>query len=144
MPWTAVSSDKEWSYSGDPNASTLDKVRSLIGDVDENFPLLSDDEITACIGTETDITKMNIPAADACAAVVAKFSKYPHWGISGDITIRPQAVVTQYAALEKKLRSRGFVIGFGGLVDRRTGGRREKPFYEGQFDDVSYLSLIHI
>jgi hypothetical protein len=118
--------------------SLLDMVRFLIGDTDPNFPLISDDEIATCIGTKTDITRMYGPAADACAAIVARFSKYPQTGIAGDVKVDPKEVVAQFLALEKKLRSHDFVIGFGGLVCRRTGQIRRKPFYEGQFDDRSY------
>lgn len=34
-----------WTYSGDPSKSPLDAVRFLIGDTDENDPLLNDAEI---------------------------------------------------------------------------------------------------
>ena len=71
MTWTVTPTAKAWSYSGDPTASPLDTVRSLIGDIDENFPLLSDDEILAYIGDRTDLSQMNDPAADACDAIAA-------------------------------------------------------------------------
>lgn len=140
MTWTVTPTEKTWSYSGDPTASPLDEVRALIGDVDENFPLLSDDEINACIGSETG--SMDAPAATACDRIVARFSKYPQSAIAGDVTLNPQAIVTQYTALAKSLRMSGLNILAGGLADvdeDRLHRRRRKPFREGMFEDRESL-----
>lgn len=142
MAWTIGPTDKAWNYSGDPTTSPLDKVRSLIGDVDENFPLLSDDEINAFIGDETDLNQLDDSAALACDAIVARFSKYPQSAIAGDVTLNPQAIVTQYTALAKRLRMGGLAISAGGLAcDRpyRRERRRRKPFYEGMMEDREAL-----
>lgn len=40
-----------FSYSGDPSASQLDEARFLIGDTDENSPIMQDEEIQYIINT---------------------------------------------------------------------------------------------
>jgi hypothetical protein len=136
MTWTVTPTDKEWSYSGDPTASPLDKVRSLIGDIDESFPLLSDDEILAYIGDETDLALMNGPAADSCDAIAARFAKYPSTTVMGEVTLNPQSIVTTYLTLAKKLRLSSISISAGGLAtEERRGRYRRKPFYEGMMED---------
>ena len=136
MTWTVTPTAKAWSYSGDPTASPLDTVRSLIGDIDENFPLLSDDEILAYIGDRTDLSQMNDPAADACDAIAARFAKYPSSAVMGEVTLNPQSIVTTYLSLAKKLRLSSISISAGGLAteDQRRRHRR-KPFYEGMLED---------
>lgn len=61
-----------WSYSGDPTTSPLDQVRFLIGDTDENAPLLLDAEISFAI---TEEATPNAAAAYCCETLARKFAK---------------------------------------------------------------------
>lgn len=89
-----------------------DKVRLLIGDTDSTDPLLYDDEVDACIAYRqmtdddgADVTNIPAAAADAAAAIAAKFSRrfnFSEDGQSFDIAQR----VSHYLSLEQSLRSR--------------------------------------
>lgn len=89
-----------------------DRVRLLIGDTNEADPLLFDDEIEAILerrqveNPDGDLVA-NIPAAaaDACAAIAAKFSRNFNFAEDGqrfDIAQR----VGHYLSLEQSLRRR--------------------------------------
>lgn len=58
------------SYSGNPDASTLDQVRFLIQDTRDPF-LLSDAELNYCISRYTNAL---IAAASACDVLAARFT----------------------------------------------------------------------
>jgi hypothetical protein len=126
-----------WTYSGDPTDSPLDKVRSLIGDVDANYPLLSNEEIEAFIGTVSDLDLMESPAIDACHAIIAKFSKYSQ-GSLGDFSMSPADIIAHYTMLIQKLSTQGVTISAGGLATRHHHGGRRKPFFEGMLEDREY------
>lgn len=69
-----------WTYSGDPNASSIDAVRYIIGDTDETDQLLSDEEIQYSI----DVNGMTRHAAsEACRAIAAKFARLMNRSIGG-------------------------------------------------------------
>lgn len=73
-----------WSYSGDPSTTPKDKVRFLIGDTEQNDPLLQDEEINFALTlTSDDAAKA---AVKCCEAALAKVSK------SVDYEIGPESV----------------------------------------------------
>lgn len=90
----------------------VDRVRLAIGDADESDQLLSDDDLQVFIDarqieTTDGDTVTNIPAAaaDACAALAAKFARHFNFAEDGqrfDVSQR----VSQFLALETALRSR--------------------------------------
>lgn len=101
--------------------SDRDKVRLLVGDSDTDDLLLSDDEVDACIAyrkienTDGDLVT-NIPAAaaDAAAAIAAKFARNFNFAEDGqrfDVAQRHG----QYLALEQSLRARA-----GGVAEPST------------------------
>lgn len=62
-----------WTYSKDPSASKLDEVRFTIGDTDELYPLLQDEEITFTLTQEEEnVIKASIRC---CEAIIAKWTK---------------------------------------------------------------------
>lgn len=69
-----------WSYSGDPTVSQRDAVRFIIGDTDENDPLLQDAEIDYMITTHGTT---RIASAESCRAVAAKFARLMNRSIGG-------------------------------------------------------------
>lgn len=91
-----------------------DKVRMLIGDTDENDPLLYDDEVDACLAqravTDADAvggTTYNViaAAADCAGAIAAKFARQFNFSEDGQNFQRAQRV-GHYLSLEQSLRKR--------------------------------------
>jgi len=60
-----------WTYSGDPSTSEKDTIRFYLGDVDPNFPLLTDEEITFLNSEWADIYGAPLYTAAVAAEVVA-------------------------------------------------------------------------
>lgn len=92
--------------------SDLDNVRLLIGDTDENDPLLSDTEVEEFIARRQIENSdgefvANIPAAaaDAAGAIAAKFARQFNFAEDGQRFDRAQKH-GHYLALEEKLRRR--------------------------------------
>lgn len=97
-------------------STDLDRVRLLIGDTDTDDPILSDDEVENCIDyrqistVDGDITNVPAAAADAAAAIAAKFAREFNFAEDGQRFDRAQKYA-HYVALEQSLRSRAG--GFG-------------------------------
>ena len=91
--------------------SARDKVRLLVGDTNEDDPLLYDDELDAILAhrqvTVDDEAVHNIPAAaaDAAAAIAAKYSREFNFAEDGQRFDRAQKA-SHYLALERSLRAR--------------------------------------
>lgn len=88
-----------------------DRVRLLVGDTNEDDPLLYDDEIDAFIERQKvvmdDALVTNLPAAaaDAAGAIAAKFAREFNFAEDGQRFDRAQKV-GHYTALERTLRAR--------------------------------------
>lgn len=81
-----------WSYSGDPSASSLDKVRFLSGDTDTNNQQISNEEITFLLSEWN--SDAYIAASEACVAIAGKLTAKADMSRSvGDLSIS-----TQYGA----------------------------------------------
>lgn len=61
-----------WSYSGDPSSTPKDQLRFTIGDTIESDPLLTDEEILACVAQES--TELGA-AARCCEAIALKYAR---------------------------------------------------------------------
>lgn len=93
-----------WSYSGNPSASDLDKVRFLIGDTDTNNQLLSNEEITFLL-TEWN-NNAYVAASNAAYSLSAEFSGKSDFSRSvGDLSLSTQygAQAERYGSLAKRL-----------------------------------------
>jgi hypothetical protein len=98
-----------FTYGGKLNTVPRDWVRFLIGDTDiddESNQLLTDEELTALIGSETNQNSLYGIAADAADAIATKFRKYPPTRIGLLANIRPQEIVVQYERLANQLRNK--------------------------------------
>lgn len=62
-----------WSYSGDPELTTKDAVRFLIGDTDEDDQQVSDEEIAYLLTQTGD--SASLAAVTAAGALASKFSR---------------------------------------------------------------------
>jgi hypothetical protein len=92
-----------FSYSGDPSASDLDKVRFLIRDTDEATPKIQDEEILWAVSEMGDAYEA---ARACCESIAASFASKSNYSKSvGDLTISEQFhnQSTQYLALADRL-----------------------------------------
>jgi hypothetical protein len=102
-----------------------ERVRLLIGDTNEDDPLLYDDEIDEQLrySTVLDSTggtvsvNVQAAAADSAGAVAAKFARDFNFSEDGQSFERAQRV-GHYMALEQQLRNRsgGYAVSTGGTV----------------------------
>jgi hypothetical protein len=95
-----------------PHLTDLDHVRLLVGDTDVDDAILSDDEITAFIeyrqitnSDDEDVTNIPAAAADAAAAIAAKFARQFNFAEDGQRFDRAQKYA-HYVGLEQSLRRR--------------------------------------
>lgn len=89
-----------WSYSGDPSTSDKDMVRLLIGDVDEDDQLLSDEEIEAVLAVYTNI---HLASSVLAESISGMFSRLADKSI-GDYSISLSQMSEQYRLLADRLR----------------------------------------
>jgi hypothetical protein len=62
-----------WTYSGDPSSNPKDEVRYLIGDTEQDMPLLQDEEITYSLSKNNQVAR---DAALTCLrSIMAKVAK---------------------------------------------------------------------
>ena len=73
-----------FSYSGDPDSSSLDYVRDQIGDTDEDDPILTDEEINKAI---SDNSVLLLASANCARKIGARFSRKVTKNISGVMSI---------------------------------------------------------
>ncbi len=95
-----------WSYSGDPSASLLDKVRFFIGDTDHDAQQCSDAEINSVLADHG-----NEPYATAIVMVeglIAKYSRKVDKTI-GDLHISYSQMAGNYKTLLSQLKSRASI-----------------------------------
>lgn len=69
-----------WSYSGDPSASTKDAIRFIVGDTDSDDQLITDAEINYLIARHGTI---NRTASEAARSIAAKFARLMNRSIGG-------------------------------------------------------------
>jgi len=130
-----------WSYSGNPAASTLDKVRWLIGDTDTSDQQLSDEEINAALVVSGDDP---YTAAISCVeALIAKYSRKVTKSM-GDLSINYGDIVANYRSLLGDIRRRATLqlctpyAGGISISDKQTdeadSDRVQPSFYKGMHD----------
>jgi hypothetical protein len=102
-----------------------ERVRLLIGDTNEDDPILYDDEIQECIDYRSLVddsggtTSVNVlaAAADAAGAAAAKYARDFDFSEDGQNFQRAQRV-GHYMNLERELRNRsgGIAVSLGGTA----------------------------
>jgi hypothetical protein len=127
-----------WTYSGDPLDSELDEIRYLVGDIDENDPLVSNEEINYQIvrwkpvySTTESVEHgvMLIIASMTAEAVAAKFAREVSTSADG-VSIGANELQAKYEALALSLRDQYKQYGVGGGPD--VGG----VLYSDQLDST--------
>lgn len=61
-----------WSYSGDPSKSLVDKCRFMIGDTDEEQPIMQDEEIQFIVDTYPEENMMLYQLFSRAATLFAR------------------------------------------------------------------------
>ena len=126
------------TYSGDPEASSLDKVRFLIGDTNMADPQLSDEEILWLISSQGNIYNA---AAMACEQIVT-LGRLVDKKV-GDFEIRGASRARDLMSRARSLRLRGAssAVPYSGGISRSDKQGREQDsdrvrpaFHIGQFD----------
>ena len=100
-----------FTYSGDPSNSPLDECRFILGDTDENNPILRDEEINYIIaqsGDNTDLLRYTLFLQ--AATIFARAIKRSLGPQSEDPTTRLKFFEAQAAEYKRKLSARGLSI----------------------------------
>ena len=91
-----------FSYSENPSASKLDKLRFLIQDTDQSEPLFSDDELCYLI---EQFDSEERAAIEACYILIAKFSRHVDES-EGKQSIKASQIQLNYKALVRELENK--------------------------------------
>lgn len=93
-----------WTYSGNPGASEKDQVRFYVGDVDETFPLLTDEEISFLLNQWYDSYNGPLYVASIAAEVIAgRFAREVSVSADG-VSAQIGELQQRYDALASSLR----------------------------------------
>lgn len=103
----------QWTYSGDPAASTSDAVRFLVGDTDSARKLVDDREIAWAIAQSGN---QYISAALVCEALASKYARESDMSMGG-ISKSLSKLADSFAKRAEKLR--------------RQATKNVKPFFGG-------------
>ena len=132
---------REWSYSGNPATSILDKVQFLIGDTDSDDRQLSDLEINSVLADNADE-----PYATSIACIeglISKFSRRVTKSV-GDLSISYSEILKNYRDLLSGLKTKASIKlckpYAGGIsisdkqIDEGDSDRVQPSFYKGMHD----------
>ena len=100
-----------------PITTDLDKFRLELGDIDENDPLLNDDEAGYFI--EKHPTNLLLAVADAADALAARFAREFDFDTTSEKSFKRSQKVEHYLAMSARLRARALTEG----NSDGTGGR---------------------
>jgi len=93
-----------WTYSGDPADGGVDEIRFLIGDVDEDRQLLTDEGIAYVIARLEPVYGSPLMAAAACAeAIAGKFAREVSVSADG-VSVAVDSLQQKYNELAASLR----------------------------------------
>lgn len=99
-----------WSYSGDPQSSKLDECRFIVGDTDENSPIMQDEEIEYLINNSDNENKLMYDLFTHAATVFARSIKRSLGPQSEDPTERLNFFKAQADLYKSKLNSAGISL----------------------------------
>lgn len=100
-----------WNYSGDPTNSPLDECRFLIGDTNENEPIMQDEEINYIISQAGDNeNKLRYELFNHAATIFARDIKRSLGPQSEDPTSRLNFFKEQVKLYKSKLTSSGLSL----------------------------------
>lgn len=91
----------QFTYSNSPSSEPRDAVRLLIGDTDENDPLLTDDEVAFYLTEASD--NQYKAASEACKGIAAKLGRRPDYMV-GRTLVSNQKRAQDFLKLAEELR----------------------------------------
>jgi len=125
----------EFTYGFDPENSALDAVRLMVGDTDQAFYDLTDDEITWAIAQ----TGGNYQAASLAARTLqAKYARQADKTV-GDVSIAASKRAEAFAKLAEDLTN-SVTTDFGAPAPQAEG-LGDQAFYRGQYDHPESAGL---
>jgi hypothetical protein len=108
-----------WTYSGDPQKSTKDAVRFLVGDTNSDEQLATDEEILFALSTGGD--NMWVAASFIADALATKFATMADSEEIGPIKVQYTNRVQQYTLKAKALAAKTYQFAqinvYGGGID---------------------------
>ncbi len=100
-----------WNYSGDPANSPLDECRFLIGDTNEDAPIMQDEEILYIISQSGDnVNKLRYELFNHAATIFARDIKRSLGPQSEDPTSRLNFFKEQLELYKTKMASSGISL----------------------------------
>jgi hypothetical protein len=130
-----------WTFNYDPT-SQLDRVRILVGDTDENDPLISDEEIGLYLtGGYWAAGSDHLAAASVATAIAAKFARRADSLSAGGTSVNWAGLVDRYRTLAVELAEQGASaaglsaapfaggISVGDVLAREADTDRVSPFF---------------
>lgn len=134
-----------WNYSGRPSSSDRDQVRFLMGDIDENEPLMPDEEILFAISEQSNLRL----AAAMCLRALASLYSRKVTNKVGDVSTNCSDLAKAFKARADELDPLGqatmssslVLPSFGGLTVSgkealSEDGNAVQPFFERGMDDI--------
>lgn len=122
----------EYSYSGDPSARPIDRVRFLLSDTDMDKALFTDSEIAYLL---LEFTSPYAAAAEAAAIQSSRYTRLAKKTV-GPLSIDYGSLSSQWAALEKSLLRRRRQ---GGAIAITTQNSTSPYFRLGQMDNPEIM-----
>ena len=122
-----------WSYSGDPQNSPLDYVRTMIGDVEPTEPLLSDEQLNAVIAPESD---MLVASSYAAKLVAAQYMRKADYKTPDGFSISASQISQHFSRLARDYWERaveGKLPFCGGLQEAEAQDIEDERFHNKAF-----------
>ena len=130
-----------WTFNYDPSVQ-LDRVRILVGDTDENDPLISDEEISLYLtGGYWAEDSDHLAAARVAGAIAAKFARPADSLSAGGTSVNWAGLVERYRTMATELIALGATeagltaapyaggISVGDVLTRDADTDRVAPFF---------------
>jgi hypothetical protein len=124
------STHHEYSYSGDPSARPIDRIRFLLQDTDMDRALFTDSEIEFVL---SDYTNPYLAAEELALVQSSKFTNLKDKTV-GPLSISYGTTASRWTELAANLRVRGRRSSGGGAVAITTQKSREPYFRLGMHD----------
>lgn len=129
-----------FTYSGNPSESEVDAVRFLIGDTDDEEPLLHDEEIIYLSSLWTLQFSIYWTAAMAAEAIAARFAREVTFN-SDSQTISTSELQQKYLTMAERLRALHHAMPMGAGVD--AGGMLKGEMLDPTVNPLAFGRGMH-
>lgn len=130
-----------FSYSGDPSTSTLDAIRFYSQDLQEDDPLISDEEINFLIASWSHISENPMfLAAVVCETIAAKFAREISFSADG-VSVGASELQEKYERLATSLREQHTQQEISGGPS--AGGMLAGEEFDGSIQPLTWAKGMH-